>query len=103
MQITSLIYKKYFGDNFMPTAWIPTQLRELTQGQQVVSVTGETVRDAIDDLERQFPGIKERLCEGDKVRANISVVVDGHVAPLKIREKLEPESEVHFVIAISGG
>ena len=87
----------------MPTAWIPTKLRELTQGKQIVPVTGRTVREAIDDLERQFPGIKERLCEGDKVRANISVMVDGHVAPLKIREKLEPDSEVHFVIAISGG
>ena len=87
----------------MPSIWIPTQLRELTQGHQVVPVTGATVREVIDDLEKQFPGIKERLCEGDKVRANISVVVDGHVAPLKIREKLEPESEVHFVIAISGG
>ena len=87
----------------MPTAWIPTQLRELTQGQQIVPVTGATVREVIEDLERQFPGIKDRLCEGDKVRANISVVVDGHVALLKIREKLESDSEVHFVIAISGG
>jgi len=87
----------------MPITWIPTQLRELTQGQQIVPVVGATVREAIEDLESQFPGIKERLCEGDKVRANISVVVDGHVAPLKIREKLEPDSEIHFVIAISGG
>jgi len=68
-----------------------------------VTVKGTTVREAIDDLDSQFPGIKDRLCEGDKVRANISVMVDGNVAPLKIREKLEPDSEVHFVIAISGG
>jgi len=29
--------------------------------------------------------------------------VDGHVTHLKIRERLEETSEVHFVIAISGG
>jgi hypothetical protein len=43
------------------------------------------------------------LCEGDKVRPNISVMVDGHVSHLKMREKLTEASEVHFVIAISGG
>ena len=87
----------------MPTAWIPTQLRELTQGKQTITVSGKTVREVIKDLESQFPGIKERLCDGDRVRANISVVVDGHVAPLKIREKVNEDSEINFVIAISGG
>lgn len=61
------------------------------------------MREAIEDLEVQFPGIKERLCEGDRIRPNISVLVDGHVTHLKLRERLEETSEVHFVIAISGG
>ena len=61
------------------------------------------MREAIESLEAQFPGTKERLCENDKVRPNISVMVDGHVSHLKMREKLRAESEVHFVIAISGG
>ena len=47
--------------------------------------------------------MKERLCEGDKVRPNISVFVDGQVSHLKMRERLEENSEVHFVMAISGG
>ena len=87
----------------MPVVWIPTQLRDLTQGQQSVSVTGNTVRAAINQLELQFPGISDRLCEGDKIRPNISVLVDGHVTPLKIRERLQETSEVHFVVRISGG
>lgn len=61
------------------------------------------MREAIENLEVQCPGIKERLCEGDRIRPNISVLVDGHVTHLKIRERLEETSEVHFVIAISGG
>jgi sulfur-carrier protein len=87
----------------LPIVWIPTQLRDLTHGQQSISVTGQTVRQAINQLEMQFPGIRERLCEGDKIRANISVLVDGQVTHLKIRERLQVTSEVHFVIAISGG
>ena len=87
----------------MPIVWIPAQLRDLTNGQQSVSVTGDTVRAAIEHLETLFPGTKERLCEGDKIRSNISVLVDGHVTHLKIRERLKEGSEVHFVLAISGG
>lgn len=87
----------------MPTLWIPTPLRDLTQGKSSVIVTGSTVREAIESLELQFPGIKARLCENEKIRPNISVLVDGHVTPLKIRERLQETSEVHFVVRISGG
>jgi len=87
----------------MPTIWIPTPLRDLTQGKQSITVYGFTVRAAIENLESQFPGIKERLCEGDKIRPNISVFVDGMITHLKMRERLKETSEVHFVIAISGG
>jgi len=61
------------------------------------------VREAIESLEAEYPGIKERLCEEDKVRANISVFVDGEISHLKMRERLEEDSEVHFLMAISGG
>ena len=87
----------------MPTLFIPAPIRNLTQGKTSVVVTGSTVREAIESLEAEFPGVKERLCEGDKIRPNISVMVDGQVSNLKMREKLEDDSEVHFVIAISGG
>jgi len=87
----------------MPTIFIPSPLRELTQGKLSVTVTGSTVREAIESLEAQYPGVKERLCEDGKIRPNISVLVDGQITALKMREKLTDESEVHFVIAISGG
>ena len=87
----------------MSTVWIPTPLRDLTKGSPSIVVNGSTVREVIEHLESQFPGIRERLCEGDKIRPNISVMVDGHVTHLRMRERLEENSEVHFVIAISGG
>lgn len=87
----------------MPTIFIPAPLRELTVGKASVVVSASSVREAIESLEAEFPGIKERLCERDKIRPNISVFVDGQISHLKLREKLSEESEVHFVIAISGG
>ena len=87
----------------MPTIWIPSPLRELTQGKASVAATGLTVREVIENLESQFPGIKDRLCEDDRVRPNISVFVDGTISHLKMRERLGENSEVHFLMAISGG
>jgi molybdopterin synthase sulfur carrier subunit len=87
----------------MPTIFIPAPLRSISQGKASVVVSGSSVREAIESLEAAYPGIKERLCDADKVRANISVLVDGQISHLKMREKLRDDSEVNFVIAISGG
>ena len=87
----------------MPTIFIPAPLRELTLGNISVVVSGSSVREAVESLEVQYPGIKDRLCDGDKIRPNIAVMVDGQTSHLKMREWLDVESEVHFVIAISGG
>ena len=87
----------------MPTIFIPAPIRNLTRGKASVVVAGPSVREAIESLEAEFPGVKERLCEGERIRPNISVMVDGQISHLKMREKLREDSEVHFVIAISGG
>ena len=87
----------------MPTLFIPAPIRDLTGGKASVAVAGSSVREAIESLEAEYSGVKERLCEGEKIRPNISVMVDGHVSHLRMRERLREDSEVHFVIAISGG
>ncbi len=87
----------------MPQVFIPALMRDLTEGQDRVTVPGSTVRQVIDSLEESFPGIKERLVEKNKIRGNISVAVDGEVTPLGMLEKVTEESEVYFLPAISGG
>jgi len=87
----------------MPTLFIPAPIRDLTHGKASVVVSASSLREAIESLEAEYPGVKDRLCEGNKIRPNISVLVDGQVTHLKMREKLDENSEVHFVIAISGG
>ena len=45
------------------TVRIPTPLRRVTDGQDKVDTNGATLREIIDSMESQFPGIKERLCD----------------------------------------
>jgi len=83
--------------------YIPTPLAGLTGGKSPLQVEGATVREVIDNLERAWPGIRERLISEGRLRSNISVAVDGEVTPLGLGEPVSASSEVHFVAAISGG
>lgn len=87
----------------MPVVWIPALLRDVTGGQEQVMVPGESVRQVIENLEARFPGIKDRLMEGDRLRPGLAVVVDGELSRDRLRHRLAERSEVHFVPAIGGG
>lgn len=87
----------------MPTVYIPTLLRTLTGGRESVEVEGGTVRQVIDNLDRAWPGLRDRLLDEGKLRPNISVAVDGEVTPMGLIEAVGPASEVHFIAAIKGG
>jgi sulfur-carrier protein len=91
----------------MAIVWIPSLLRDLTGGLSEVNAPGETVRDLINRLEEQYPGIRERLCDGapgeERIRPNIALVVDGVRCRQGLRQPVGENSEVHFVPAISGG
>lgn len=87
----------------MATVWIPSLMRDLTGGEHQVEVGGATVRQVIENLERAYPGTRERLCDGADLSPHVGVAVDGVMAPLGMLEPVGPESEVHFLPAVSGG
>ena len=67
-----------------------------------LDVEAATVNDAISELERQWPGLRDRLCEpGPTLRTHIHVYVDRERATLAT--PLEPRSRVDVIAAISGG
>lgn len=87
----------------MPEIWIPALMRDLTAGEAVVNVPGETIRQVIESLDQRFPGIRDRLCDEGGLRPNITVMVNGEVSHRRLRQPLSDDSEVHFLPAISGG
>lgn len=87
----------------MPTVFIPPLLRELTAGKEQVNVTGKNVRQVIDNLEDQFPGVLERLCSGNELKPGLSVAVGSNVSNLGLFQKVDEDSEVHFLPAVGGG
>src|SRR5512146_2865475 len=56
---------------------IPTPLRAMTKGSAEVQVTADTVADLIADLERQYPGMRDRLVEeSGEIRRFINIYVN---------------------------
>lgn len=59
------------------TVRIPTPLQRLTQGKAEVQCQGTTVVDLLNDLEKHYPGIKERICDQQgKLRRFVNVFVN---------------------------
>ncbi len=85
---------------------IPTPLRRFTAGAEEVGVAGNTIAHVVDDLERKFPGMKERLCdEQGRVRRFVNIYVNGD--DIRFLNSLETAvndgDEVSIVPAIAGG
>lgn len=83
--------------------WIPSLHRDLSDGQEVVEVEGATVGEVIERLDERFPGLRDRLCQEDRLRPNIAVAVNGTMSHRGLRQRLPKPSEIHFIPALSGG
>lgn len=87
------------------TVRIPTPLRVLTAGQDEVSVTGDSVRDVIESLEKNHPGIKDRLVDDKGVRRFVNVFAnDEDIRFLKnLDTPVKDGDTITIVPAIAGG
>ena len=87
----------------MPELHLPPTLPSLYADlPRRVDVDAATVDEAIDRLEKRWPGLRDRLCEpGPNLRRHINVYVDRERAGLETT--LEPGSRVDVIAAISGG
>ncbi len=87
----------------MARVHIPTPLREFTEGQIKVDVEGATVREVVESLEAQFPGLENRLVQAGDLRPGLAIFVDGANSRRGLRTKLREDSEVFFLESIGGG
>lgn len=85
---------------------VPTPLRKFTNGADEVNADANTVRALVEDLERKFPGIKERICdETGKIRRFVNVYVNGDDIRFlqNLETTLKEGDNISIVPAIAGG
>jgi MoaD family protein len=81
---------------------IPTPLRSYTARREV-EASGTTLAEVLEDLDRQFPGIRFRVVdEQERARPHIRFFVNGRQVS-DLAAPLRPVDEVVIVPALSGG
>ena len=88
------------------TVRIPTPLQRLTNGQGEVSCDGTTVTELLSDLERRYPGVKERICdERGTLRRFVNVFVNEEDIRFLQGDQtaVKDGDEVSIIPAIAGG
>lgn len=90
----------------MNTVRIPTPLRKLTKEQEIVKASGSNVAEIIDDLEINYPGLKERICDEEgNIRRFVNVFLnDEDIRFLNDKSTdVNDGDELSIVPAIAGG
>lgn len=85
---------------------IPTPLQKLTGSKADVEAKGSNVRELIDDLEKSFPGLKERICdETGKIRRFINIYVNEEDIRFLEQDNtpIKDGDEISIIPAIAGG
>jgi molybdopterin synthase sulfur carrier subunit len=85
---------------------IPTPLRKYTGGKEAVSVEGASVSAIIENLDKNHPGLKDRICEADgSVRRFVNLYVNGDDIRFldNLNSKVKDGDEISIVPAIAGG
>jgi len=84
---------------------IPTPLQKLTDGKDEVEGEPGTIISLINDLEKRFPGIGERISEGGRIRRFINIYLnDEDIRFLKNEEtEVKDGDEISIIPAIAGG
>lgn len=90
----------------MPKVFIPSSLRRYTAGQSKAEVSGSTVNEVFEELERQYPGVKSRLCdEAGQIKRYVNVFVnDEEIRALQGTDTaVSAKDEISIVPAMAGG
>jgi MoaD family protein len=85
---------------------IPAMLRRLTDGAQAVTVSGETVRQVLDDLEERHQGILSELIADDgSIHRFVNIYLnDEDIRFLdKLDTEIKPGDTISILPAVAGG
>ncbi len=85
---------------------IPTPLRKITDGKDEVSADGANIKEIIDNLESNYSGLKERICEDDGgLRRFVNIYLNDEDIRFKnnMDTEVKDNDELSIIPAIAGG
>ena len=88
------------------TVHLPGPLRDRAGKRPAVPAQGRTVREVIDDLERQFPGMRFALCEETgNVRPFVNIFLENdNIRDLRGLDTPVPDgATLHVLLSVAGG
>lgn len=86
----------------MAVVFVSAFLRPLIP-ERTIEVPGSTIGDIVAGMEARYPGVKALLVEDDDIMPGVAVTIDDQVGQLGLFDQVAPDSEVHFLPALSGG
>lgn len=104
--ISEITYLKERGIVMPVKVRIPTPLRSLTNGEDEVTVEGKSIKEVIDNLETNYSGFKERLCdENGKIRRFINFYLNDEDIRFKDNQDtpVSDGDQISIIPAIAGG
>ena len=87
----------------MAEVWIPTQMQFFTGQKRHVQIPGDTIGQIIDNLDKEFPGLKTHLAYNDEIMPGLAIIVDGEDTHLGMLQSVHDDSEIHFLPSLAGG
>ncbi len=85
---------------------VPTPLRRFTGGSEEVAAAGESIKSVIEDLERNHPGMRERLLDDKgEVRRFVNIYLNGDDIRFldQLNSRVKDGDDISIVPAIAGG
>ena len=90
----------------MATLKIPTPLRSYTAGQVEVTVQGQTVGDAMEQLVQEYPSLRPHLYNGDgQLRPFVNLFVgENNIKDLQgVDTPIKEDDKIMLIPSIAGG
>ncbi len=84
---------------------LSTPLRRFTGGKPEVEAEGATLNEALLDLEKKYPGISEKILDGNEIQRFVNIYVSNEDVRLGegLETKLGEKDIISILPAVSGG
>jgi len=93
------------GERMSVQVRVPQIFRRHTGGAKIVTVQGKTVREILETLDKEYPGLRDRLMDGKDLHRFVNIYInDEDIRFLKYLDTELKEGDVISILpAVAGG